>query len=280
MDTPHTESQGLPTTTMPLTSLESHKGQETRTETETPVKTCTKCQRELPATVEFFYARPRGKHGLHSICRPCAYRITRAYALTHPTWRKERKREQWAKKSAEKKRIKALEPPKTHKTCFACKESLPRTNEYFTRNHTYHDKLDGICKQCSRRKNAAWMALHRNKVNATRKKQRKDHPQKTHMKDAIAWNRKALLRQKLRFEMLAAYGNQCACCGESHEAFLTIDHIYNDGAQHRRELGRGGVGLYAFLKREGFPKDRFALLCMNCNFAKRFGKVCPHTWEQ
>lgn len=79
---------------------------------------------------------------------------------------------------------------------------------------------------------------------------------------------------KLRNEMLAAYGNACACCGETAPAFLTIDHIHGGGTKHRASLPSKNV--YAEIRREGFPKDKYRLLCMNCNFATRFGKKCPH----
>jgi hypothetical protein len=40
--------------------------------------------------------------------------------------------------------------------------------------------------------------------------------------------------------VLAAYGGKCVCCGEAEEAFLTLDHVNNDGKQHRAELGCSG----------------------------------------
>lgn len=59
--------------------------------------------------------------------------------------------------------------------------------------------------------------------------------------------------------------------------FLTIDHINGDGWQHRQIEGiQPGTQLYRWLKRNGFPKDRFQLLCFNCNCAKSIYGVCPH----
>lgn len=34
-------------------------------------KICTKCKRELPATLDFFYKQKRGLFGLHSRCKEC-----------------------------------------------------------------------------------------------------------------------------------------------------------------------------------------------------------------
>jgi hypothetical protein len=61
--------------------------------------------------------------------------------------------------------------------------------------------------------------------------------------------------------------------------FLTIDHVNNDGREHRlRTPSQGaGDGLISFLKRSGYP-DGFQVLCFNCNWAKgRYGGVCPHS---
>jgi hypothetical protein len=88
-------------------------------------------------------------------------------------------------------------------------------------------------------------------------------------------------RTGLKDEFIAAYGSRCACCGEDYREFLTVDHIGGGGATERRTLGWRGLGaaFYLHLKKLGWPKDRYRLLCMNCNFATRNGKPCPHTTE-
>jgi len=84
-------------------------------------------------------------------------------------------------------------------------------------------------------------------------------------------------RRKLRKDVLNAYGNKCMCCGETEQKFLTIDHIYNDGAEHRRSLNiRSAEKLYCWLRKNNYPKDRFQLLCFNCNCAKQYYGKCPH----
>ncbi len=85
------------------------------------------------------------------------------------------------------------------------------------------------------------------------------------------------LRLKTKKEVLEAYGNKCVCCGESNHEFLTIDHINNDGAKHRKEQNlHGGFSIHAWLKRNNFPKDNFQILCWNCNCAKGHYGYCPH----
>jgi hypothetical protein len=77
----------------------------------------------------------------------------------------------------------------------------------------------------------------------------------------------------LKAKVIAGYGGKCECCGDDHPEFLTIDHVEGSGASHRKSLRRT---FYVYLIEAGFPKDKFRLLCMNCNFA--FGKFgyCPH----
>jgi hypothetical protein len=79
---------------------------------------------------------------------------------------------------------------------------------------------------------------------------------------------------KLRQDVLKAYGSRCACCGETEPIFLEVDHIDNDGAEHRRQLG--SKKLYLWLKKNDYP-DNFQLLCCNCNKGKYLnGGICPH----
>ena len=89
-------------------------------------------------------------------------------------------------------------------------------------------------------------------------------------------------QREIRDELLNAYGHQCACCGEREREFLQLDHIYGGGLAHRRKVG-GTVPMYADIKADGYPKDRYQLLCANCNLAKsRPGNhgYCPHELER
>lgn len=87
------------------------------------------------------------------------------------------------------------------------------------------------------------------------------------------WQRQR--RQRLKAVVIAAYGGLCQCCGEAEPAFLTVDHIAQDGKAHRLVVPPSEF--YRWLERNGFPKDNFRLLCFNCNCARRFfGGRCPH----
>ena len=88
-------------------------------------------------------------------------------------------------------------------------------------------------------------------------------------------------RARVKEAVFGAYGGYvCACCGVGEKAFLTLDHIENDGAQNRRKIAgkrhAAGYTTYDWIVKNGFPSG-FQVLCMNCNFGKRMNKgVCPH----
>jgi hypothetical protein len=81
---------------------------------------------------------------------------------------------------------------------------------------------------------------------------------------------------RIKAAIILAYGSCCKCCGEANRNFLTIDHIYNDGAKERKETKREGLAFYRWLQKQGYPQDRYQLLCMNCNWGKRLNGRCPH----
>lgn len=86
-------------------------------------------------------------------------------------------------------------------------------------------------------------------------------------------------RIKRRLECLAAYGNKCVCCDETTIEFLGIDHVNGGGNEHRRNQEIRNNGIYAWLKRRGYPAG-FQVLCHNCNLAKGFYGQCPHKRER
>jgi hypothetical protein len=91
------------------------------------------------------------------------------------------------------------------------------------------------------------------------------------------------LRERTRYllNFYDAMGGKCECCGESDIRFLTLDHRNGDGYQHRQD-GFQCQQIYREARREGYPKDRYAILCWNCNCARTHkGRgVCPHKSEE
>jgi hypothetical protein len=86
-------------------------------------------------------------------------------------------------------------------------------------------------------------------------------------------------REQLKRRCMDGYGGRCICCGTAVLAFLTIDHINDDGAAQRTSgrLPSGGSGnaFYRWVVNHDFPKD-LQCLCFNCQWGKRIHGVCPH----
>ncbi|MDP9475410.1 MAG: hypothetical protein M3R38_06925, partial [Actinomycetota bacterium] len=70
-------------------------------------------------------------------------------------------------------------------------------------------------------------------------------------------------RRKAKDALYEIYGGRvCACCGETEELFLSFDHINEDGARHRRSIGKKSngagfsdlVSLHRSLRQQGFPR--------------------------
>lgn len=82
--------------------------------------------------------------------------------------------------------------------------------------------------------------------------------------------------RKIRDEAIKAYGGYiCRCCRETEPKFLGIDHMFDDGADHRREMGYG-TGIAGWLKKRGYPPG-YQVLCHNCNLGRALNKgICPH----
>lgn len=144
------------------------------------------------------------------------------------------------------------------KTCTSCKIEKPISEFY-----AYKGRPNAICKAC------------KNAYSAARYEAKK----------SIILAQMAAKYSELRDEVFAAYGGYvCACCGETEPLFLTLDHVGNNGNEHRRELAgetkdyrsMTGIATYRALKKAGFPAG-YQVLCSNCNHGKhRNGGVCPH----
>ena len=96
---------------------------------------------------------------------------------------------------------------------------------------------------------------------------------------ANAKRRGAARRLEMKIQVLTHYGHDGAleCCWSSCTVrdvdMLTIDHINDDGADHREQLtgGKyrtgGGLNFYGWLIRNNFP-DGFQTLCYNHQWKK------------
>ena len=141
-----------------------------------------------------------------------------------------------------------------------------------------------VAKQRKAQQNRSWARRNRVRVLEYSRRYRSKHLEKCRassrkyfLANKVSHQRKRVeFNRRVKTEMISAYGGKCACCGETAYEFLTIDHINGGGSKARRQGGPVGNYLYLWLKRHGWPKDNYRLLCMNCNFAMGIFGGCPH----
>ncbi len=124
------------------------------------------------------------------------------------------------------------------------------------------------------RRNREW--YHRNRDTELAKRRQYFYRNKEHIYvENAKWQRNK--RKELFAQIVIGYGGKCACCGEAEILFLEVDHINNDGAEERKRFNKSTLTFYQWLIEQGYPKDRYQLLCSNCNRGKyRNGGICPH----
>ena len=118
----------------------------------------------------------------------------------------------------------------------------------------YHREYRDKNRELRRKWNRDWIAKNRERYNAS----------------------KYIYRDKIKMEGLSIYSNgeiKCKQCGETDIDVLCLDHIENNGADHRKELGiaargRNGSNTYETLKKAGWPPG-LQVLCANCNMRKQ-----------
>jgi hypothetical protein len=115
-----------------------------------------------------------------------------------------------------------------------------------------------------------WYLKNKEKSNQYSRNYYQEHKKRLQLESI---KRRRILREKI----FAHYGDRCTCCGETQKEFLSLDHINNDGAKHRRELGisTGGNRFYLWVVRNNYPPG-LQVLCYNCNLSKEKYGYCPH----
>lgn len=85
---------------------------------------------------------------------------------------------------------------------------------------------------------------------------------------------------KIKLTVLEYYGNcKCACCGETRIEFLALDHVKGGGNIDRKKRIKSGErqNAYEYLFKLGLPdKEKYRVLCHNCNMAIGMYGYCPH----
>lgn len=134
------------------------------------------------------------------------------------------------------------------KVCRDCKIEKPLAQLSPNRRSSYGYKA--LCKSCA----AIRMRMQRAKPDSKHNERRK------------AW------RYRQRKMIIDTLGGKCNHCGEAHYEFLVIDHINDDGNKHRAALKGNAKGagdrVYYDIIKQGIPRDKYQVLCANCNMAK------------
>lgn len=92
----------------------------------------------------------------------------------------------------------------------------------------------------------------------------KEYSKNYHKSDPL-YSDKQLARTRFRKSaVIFAYGNICNICNEDEYEKLTIDHVNNNGAKHRKELKSN---IYEWLYNNPIY-DGYQVLCYNCNCSK------------
>lgn len=82
-------------------------------------------------------------------------------------------------------------------------------------------------------------------------------------------------RLSLKLKVLKHYGESCSNCGFSDYRALAIDHVDDNGAEERANLGNryfAGHNFYAWLIKQNYPKG-YQTLCSNCNNIKQWDRT-------
>lgn len=180
------------------------------------------------------------------------------------------------------------------KTCSLCHTIQPLSEYYFNSRTGKHI---ASCKNCRKIKTTEYRAANDEKIKACKHKHYLKNKDKIYakQKEWVEKNRKHVQayqqawisenrdkhngynrkrNARLKKQVMDAYGNKCACCGEDAPGFLTIDHVNNDGNDHRKRVH--GDKIYAEIIREEYPA-KYQILCWNCNVGRHHnGGVCPH----
>lgn len=87
--------------------------------------------------------------------------------------------------------------------------------------------------------------------------------------------RHSIRNHKLKYIIFNHYGDKCTCCGFNDKRALVVDHINNDGGEHRRQVG-SYTKFYLWLIKNNYPSG-YQALCFSCNTSKLLNHgICEH----
>lgn len=154
-------------------------------------------------------------------------------------------------------------------------EYTKENTRYTSRSRQYRDgtpytDIQKHCIQCDK----DYDTNNKEKGLQRSRRYQESNPEKVREASRLSMKKR---NKELRREAIEAYGGKCVCCGETTPEFLHFDHVNNDGAAHRKELGGhgGSMLILRWAKKNSWP-DKIQLLCHNCGMAKAWYGECPH----
>lgn len=155
------------------------------------------------------------------------------------------------------------------KTCSKCNTEKPITDFHLIMRGKYRNSY---CKPCGLAVSREWYRSPKGRIASSRKRKRYYAAHK----EMFAEKKRAWL-VGLWQKIFTIYGDACECCGESESQFLSIDHVNNDGKQHRKDPRK----LHRWLASQPRQPD-YRILCFNCNLGRARNRegICPHQLKE
>lgn len=174
------------------------------------------------------------------------------------------------------------QPIKSNKLCTNCKEKQTNYNRQKRKDRISKGlcsncgvrplSTGSTCAHCIKYQRKRWNAFISNGICGDCGKE----PLSSATRCQNCLNKDSEVRKQMKHLVYKNYGDACQCCGEKEEAFLSIDHINNDGKSQRQfKHPYSGVNLYNWIIKNNYPKD-LQILCHNCQWGKRTYGICPH----
>jgi predicted nucleic acid-binding Zn-ribbon protein len=146
--------------------------------------------------------------------------------------------------------------------CFeiGCDAVLDKTNRKYCKKHRerkYVDRRANSKKKTDVKRYARYLETRRRWATKYRKENRAHYRSRMNASNA-----------RLKLRVMCHYGKnrKAVCCWRgcfvSDLDMLSIDHVKDDGKQHRASGYKGGIGGYRQLEQSGYP-DGFQTLCFN-----------------
>jgi len=135
----------------------------------------------------------------------------------------------------------------------------------------YHNDTE-FRKKCLEA-NKKWKAKNKDK---TKEYGKRNDIKRQYKPERIKQRNESGTRLRIRQKLLAIkrYGGKCVYCGESRYELLSVDHINNNGSEHRK-IRSTKKSIWDILAYQEYQPKEYQILCFNCNTAKQLFGIMP-----